>query len=93
MFCQLNLTACISFAFAESEGNNETTAPVMRRQKNINSSNNERSVRRISYLRATANDISLQETEKVQEKVQEEFKDESTHLTDELQMLVQFFKR
>lgn len=66
----------------------------MRRQKtNANSSSgSERSVRRISYLRATANDISLQESAKKEENV-EETKDEKTNLSDELQMLSQFFKR
>lgn len=64
----------------------------MRRQKNINSNNSERSVRRISYLRATANDISLQESEKVEESVKE-FKEEKTPLSEELQMLSQYFKR
>lgn len=66
----------------------------MRRQKNANSSSgSERSVRRISYLRATANDISLQESAKKEEKSVEETKDEKTNLSDELQMLSQFFKR
>lgn len=65
----------------------------MRRQKNANSSSgSERSVRRISYLRATANDISLQETAKVEESL-EETKEEKANLSDELQMLSQFFKR
>lgn len=66
----------------------------MRRQKaNTNSSSgSERSVRRISYLRATANDMSLQESAKKEEQV-EETKDEKTNLSDELQMLSQFFKR
>lgn len=65
----------------------------MRRQKNANSSSgSERSVRRISYLRATANDISLQEAAKVEASVVET-KDEKTNLSDELQMLSQFFKR
>lgn len=66
----------------------------MRRQKaNANSSSgSERSVRRISYLRATANDMSLQESAKKEEQV-EETKDEKTNLSDELQMLSQFFKR
>lgn len=63
----------------------------MRRQKNINNNNTERSVRRISYLRATANDISLQESDKVEENI-EKTKDEKP-LSDELQMLNQFFKR
>lgn len=85
-----------SFHFVESEEVNETTAPVMRRQKNVNSNNSERSVRRISYLRATANDISLQESEKVEESVNE-FKEEKpkekSPLSEELNMLSQFLKR
>lgn len=68
----------------------------MRRQKNANSSSgSERSVRRISYLRATANDISIQETTtKIEDRV-EKLNDDKTHqeLSDELQMLSQFFKR
>lgn len=64
----------------------------MRRQKASNISGSERSVRRISYLKATANDISLQETEKVAESV-DELKEEKAQLSDELQMLVQYFKQ
>lgn len=76
----------------ESEEINETTAPVMRRQKNINNNSAERSVRRISYLRATANDISLQESEKVEECVNE-IRDDKPSLSEELQLLAQFFRR
>lgn len=90
------LTLLIENAFiAESEATEETketTAPVMRRQKTAHSNSTERSVRRISYLRATANDMSLQESEKVAESV-EELKDDKTQLSDELQMLIQYFKR
>lgn len=84
----------ITFAESEAtkEGTKEITAPVMRRQKTAHSNNTERSVRRISYLKATANDMSLQESEKVEESV-EEIKDDKIHLSDELQMLAQFFKR
>lgn len=82
----------MNFHFTESDEGNETTAPVMRRQKTVNSNNSERSVRRISYLRATANDISLQESDKVEESVNE-LKEEKVPLSDELQMLSQFFKR
>lgn len=64
----------------------------MRRQKNVNNSNAERSVRRISYLRATANDISLQESEKIEDNVNEQ-KAEKPLLSEELQMLEQLFKR
>lgn len=65
----------------------------MRRQKTAHSNSSERSVRRISYLRATANDdMSLQESVKVEESV-EELKDEKTQISDELQMLVKYFKR
>lgn len=83
-------------SFVESEvieESKETTAPVMRRQKTAYSNSSERSVRRISYLRATANDdISLQESVKVEESV-EELKDEKTKLSDELQMLAKYFKQ
>lgn len=78
--------------FTESEEINETTAPVMRRQKNANVNSAERSVRRISYLRATANDISLQESEKVEECVKE-VKEDKPALSEELQMLARFFRR
>lgn len=76
----------------ESDEINEATAPVMRRQKAVNNNSAERSVRRISYLRATANDISLQESENVEESVNE-IKDDKPTLSEELQMLAQFFRR
>lgn len=71
----------------------------MRRQKCANNNSTERSVRRISYLRATANDISLQETDKIEGKITtnetevKEVKPEKPQLSEELQMLSQFFKR
>lgn len=68
----------------------------MRRQKNVNNNSTERSVRRISYLRATANDISLQESDKIEENVTTnatEIKEEKPQLSEELQMLSQYFKR
>lgn len=68
----------------------------MRRQKNVNNNSTERSVRRISYLRATANDISLQESDKIEENVTTnatEIKEEKPQLSEDLQMLTQYFKR
>lgn len=68
----------------------------MRRQKNVNNNSTERSVRRISYLRATANDISLQESDKIEENEMTnatEIKEEKPQLSEELQMLSQYFKR
>lgn len=86
----------VNLIFTESETIEECTkkltAPVIRRQKTAHSNTTERSVRRISYLKATANDMSLQESEKLEESVNE-IKDEKIPLSDELQMLIQFFKR
>lgn len=58
----------LPYKSTESEETNGSTAPVMRRPKNKDSNSNSNSaVRRISYLRATANDISEQNTEQINE--------------------------
>lgn len=85
--------------FAEAEESKECKVPVTLRSKN---NNNTSSVRRISYLRATANDISVQETESIGENIVETLvrdkdndiinKHKDSDTNDELQQFVQYLR-
>lgn len=65
---------------------------MIRRPKSNNISS-ERPVRRISYLRATANDISVQEPTNIVECVEKLPLEKDQWLSDELQQLIQFCKQ
>lgn len=68
------------------------TTAVIRRPKSSNSST-DRPVRRISYLRATANDISVQESTNLDECIEKLPLEKDQCLNDELQQLIQFCKK
>lgn len=65
---------------------------VIRRPKSSNNSA-DRPVRRISYLRATANDISVQESTSLAECIKKLPLENDQCLNDELQQLLQFCKK
>lgn len=65
---------------------------MIRRPKST-SNTTERPVRRISYLRATANDISVQEQATLNECTEKLPLEKEQNLCDELQQLIQFSKQ
>lgn len=87
---------------AESADPHEYPAPVMRRPKNRDSNSNNSAVRRISYLRATANDMSEQETEQAHETSTNEVcaqnsshsdKDKDCDRNEDLQMFMEYLRK